>query len=149
METSRRKRPAGVSEARRQRLSPAGVENARRHVAIGKCYPSTTSPTFPWPQVLNRTLIDPNGQIPGLTRISLICFLHDGCGKVKAGRVSEKGTQSGPLTASASASSSSSSSSTAVQTPSAITCSMPSYKNPAQTMLCTISVASQRHQTAI
>lgn len=39
-------------------------------------------------------------------------FLHDGCGKVKTGRVLEKGAQSGPSTAS---SSSSSSSSTAVR----------------------------------
>lgn len=74
-----------MSEARQQRLSPAGVENARRHVAIGKCYPSTTSLTFPWLQVLNRSPIDPSVRIPGLTRTSLICFLHDGCGKSEGG----------------------------------------------------------------
>lgn len=80
-----KERPAGVSEARRQRLSPAGVENVRRHVAIGKCYPSTTSLTYPWPQVLNRSPIDPSVWIPGLTRTSLICFMYDGCGKSEGG----------------------------------------------------------------
>lgn len=143
-----REQPAGVSEAQRQRLLPARVENVRRHVAIGKCYPSTTSLTFPWLQFLSRSLIDPDVRIPGLSRISLICWRLSArwLRQVKAERVLEKGAQSRPTT-----SSSSSSSPTAVQTPSAtaITCSMPSYKNPPQTILFTISVASQRHQMAI
>lgn len=95
------------------------------------------------PRFLNRSPIDPNVWIPGLRRILLI---RAKTAKRRRGGVVGKGAPSGPSAAS------SSSSSTAVWSPSAaaITWSMPSWmKEMRQTKLFTISVASQRHQTAI
>lgn len=101
------------------------------------------------PRFLNRSPIDPNVWIPGLRRILLIrpkTFCTMVAAKRRRGGVVGNGAPSGSSAAS------SSSSSTAVQSPSAaaITCSMPScMKEMLQTKLFSISVASQRHQTAI
>lgn len=67
-----REQPAGVSQA--ETAVSQSRKNACRRVAIGKCDSSSASLTFPWPQSLSRSLINPNVQIPGLRSISLICW---------------------------------------------------------------------------